>query len=162
MSDKKYYTPEMPEFHEGFEYEMKARFGDGTVKTQEQYDSAEWEKSTYDLGEYPYVNRTMTGKNSQNLPPAIRVKYLDREDIESFGFNKQYSDMSLMFTGDSGEYVKDIYTITFLHFNHDDTYHGKVSIWMGAMKKSQVRLFHGILKNKSQLKLILQWVGILK
>ena len=86
VKDNKYYTPKIEEFHVGFEYEIKATFGDGTVKTQQEYDDAEWQKQIYSLRSFPYVDRTMTGENSITIPPAIRVKYLDKEDIESFGF----------------------------------------------------------------------------
>jgi hypothetical protein len=82
-----YYTPKIEEFHEGFEYEEKNSFGDGTVKTIEQYNLAGWEKRIFGLGIYPYLNRTMTGRNSKNLPSSVRVKYLDRDDIESLGWS---------------------------------------------------------------------------
>lgn len=98
MSEEpKYYTPSIEEFHEGFEYEMKANFGDGTVKNQEQYDNAKWEKDVYTLRSFPYVDRTMNGNNPNNLPPALRVKYLDREDIESLGWNKSLNEDRLCY-----------------------------------------------------------------
>lgn len=83
---EKYYTPALNEFNVGFEYEMKSGFWDGTVKTLEQYNEAKWEKHTVIVGSLPYIERTISGRNSDNLPPAIRVKYLDEIDIESLGY----------------------------------------------------------------------------
>ena len=54
----KYYTPSIEEFHIGFEYEYKRRFMDGTVKTKEQFDNAEWLKNiSCTLNDLPYVER---------------------------------------------------------------------------------------------------------
>lgn len=53
-------------FKEGFEYEMKETFGDGTVKTQEDYDNAKWIKCTYTEDARPYIERMLQGKNMSN------------------------------------------------------------------------------------------------
>ena len=67
MKDK-YYTPEIEEFHVGFEYEVN-------------YGKDRWVKEG--LHYAPQVV-TLPYKNLEN----IRVKHLDREDIESLGFGK--------------------------------------------------------------------------
>lgn len=148
MEDK-YYIPSIREFHEGFEYEMKSTFGDGTVKTQSDYDKAKWIKQTYSLREFPYVDRTMSGKNSINLPPAIRVKYLDKEDIESLGW-KEDKD---------GWFRKANYQLLTMDFLH-------VTIYYIKYKQFGIRddgiLFDGNLKNKSELKRIMEQVKIVK
>lgn len=86
MGKEKYYTPSIEEFHVGFEYEAKERFGDGTVKTQEDFDNAEWIKLPMAECELPYIERMLNGRNAANGLCGVRVKYLDREDIESFKF----------------------------------------------------------------------------
>jgi hypothetical protein len=54
------------DFVEGFEYQMKSTFGDGTVKTKQQYDDAEWIDCVYYEGERPYIERMLNGKNAMN------------------------------------------------------------------------------------------------
>jgi len=65
MEKNKYYTPTIEEFHVGFEYELKTE--------------GEWVSQTLDI-DYS-LNRVAGG-----LANNTRVKHLDQEDIESFGF----------------------------------------------------------------------------
>ena len=80
----KYYTPEIEEFHVGFEYEVYDTLGDG------HYD---WFNDTY--FKLNMTNHKGDGGNNvwtmETLAKAIkdehvRVKHLDREDIESLGW----------------------------------------------------------------------------
>ena len=70
--ENKYYTPDISEFHIGFEYEWKPKDEDdyGYVKDkyciQDQFDEM-------------YINNEID----------FRVKYLTKEDIESLGFEQQ-------------------------------------------------------------------------
>lgn len=157
--ENRYYIPTIEEFHIGFEYEMKERFGDGTVKTQEDYNNANWTKLTINsLNEIVYINRTLTGINSNNLPSAIRVKCLDKEDIESLGF---------ICTGEAGNgYEKE-----FQKFNDDNTWYlletsfdNEVHIELEIDKEDgrtiNCILFIGTIKNKSELKTLLKQLRI--
>jgi hypothetical protein len=65
----KYYTPEIEEFHVGFEYE--------------QVMDAVWEKCEMHLLDLGRVNGRLS---------SLRVKHLDREDIKSLGF-KHYNGL---------------------------------------------------------------------
>ena len=79
--ENKYYKPTIEEFHVGFEYEYWDTLGDG------HYDWFE--------GTYYYMKQTDKPKNGGHVVWSIdslikaindleiRVKYLDREDIES-------------------------------------------------------------------------------
>lgn len=83
--ENKYYTPDISEFHIGFEYEWKPKDEDdyGYVKDkyciQDQFDEM-------------YINNEID----------FRVKYLTKEDIESLGFEQQ----SLQY-----QYKKDWYRL---------------------------------------------------
>ena len=81
MSEKsKYYTPTIEEFHVGFEYEV---FEDWDIEKEKT-----WHKQVYDiLKSNPERLEYVGGDMSK-----FRVKYLDKEDIESLGFefNKEY------------------------------------------------------------------------
>ena len=149
-----YYTPKIEEFHEGFEYEQKSSFGDGTVKTIEQYNLAEWQKRTYNLDTYPYLSRTMTGHNSNNLPSAVREKHLDRDDIESLGWKKRLGT-----------------SIEIYYLNWAEEEGNNKGIWLekkgemytilNAMTKINFMQFWGFIKNKSELKKLMQQLNIL-
>ena len=67
--ESKYYTPSIEEFYVGFEYEVN-------------YGENDWQKEC--LWAKPEVV-TLPYMNLEN----IRVKYLDKEDIESLGFEQE-------------------------------------------------------------------------
>lgn len=60
------------DFVEGFKYQMKSTFGDGTVKNQHDYDSAEWIDCVFYEGERPYIYRILNGKNAENGLMGLR------------------------------------------------------------------------------------------
>ena len=72
--DKNFYVPDLEEFHVGFEYEAQG------VITQ---NGPVWHKKTWNGS-----NRNNSTFNCVK-DGTIRVKHLDREDIESFGFTLQ-------------------------------------------------------------------------
>ena len=145
--ENKYYTPELEEFHVGFEYEY---FENGKWRSIEVYD-IDFEYDTKLLKEKRY-----------------RVKYLDQEDIESLGFSYEKT-MSLgslrksYWTGDD-KVVGRILT-------KED---GSMMCWNMAIhvfKNNHVKIeaqmsdaetytfFEGIIKNKSELKKLLKQIG---
>lgn len=82
--DIKYYTPSIEEFHVGFEYEAKPN------------DPLEWDKAL--VKTFPETPHNLGGRflfefiEDRLSINCIRVKYLDKEDIESLGFvqNKKF------------------------------------------------------------------------
>ena len=90
---KKYYTPEIEEFHVGFEYE-------------EQVEPGKWAWNTC----HPNTFEKLYDWDSMDmLKIRTRVKYLDQEDIESLGFIK-YTNNSV---GENINVVKTINSIEF-------------------------------------------------
>lgn len=160
MENEKYYMPSIEEFCVGFEYQSAQRFMDGTVKTKEDFDNAVWENNVfvnqYDL---PYVQRALSGRNAENGFCGIRVKYLDREDIESFGF---------MFNNESDEFNQVSYSliteykvkrgmIKFTHgINDTDSY-----ISAHVVGGIDSTIFLGKIKNKSEFRKTLQQLSII-
>ena len=141
----KYYTPEIEEFHVGFEYEEK---------------DIEWEKAvcgTYDAGDFDALGDVSREGN-------IRVKHLDREDIESIGLK----DVS--FNG------RDVWESDFKHKRYEShVAHVIVNldhctgdgVWVlvctGDTEVSYddwQTVFAGHIKNKSELKRILKQIGV--
>jgi hypothetical protein len=135
--EKKYYTPDISEFYVGFEYEL--------------FEDNSWcrriiEEPTRILMLYDYYN----------LQTEVRVKYLDKEDIESLGFRlvKDYSDQLEYQTQirefDSGEYWfeltqdKEEKFITISYWEETE---------LGSIEQI---VFQGLIKNKSELKKLLK------
>lgn len=155
--DKKYYTPSIEEFHMGFEYEYKNHDG-----TQRDLSKLEWNKSTVDsINDLAYIERGL------NTEDNTRVKYLDKEDIESSGFKY------------SGKAVDDWYVLeknlrlSSGHFFHefkiqhdrknsfineeDHCYNIKIYAFGAGIEDV---LFEGIIRNKSELVKLLKQLGI--
>ena len=153
--ENKYYTPDISEFYVGFEYEhchSSVRFVMLNFKTGDTSNIGEpkeiWEKSIFSGREYDIWKSSFkfddSLKNGQ-----IRVKYLDKEDIESLGFEHDQStkDGSYFYSGtlmtenqwciNLKDFIVDIYDIN---------------------GKSDFR-FNGFVKNKSELKQILKMIG---
>ena len=134
-NDGKYYTPTIEEFHVGFEYEVKKEdswfrcfYGQGSIvdlyyNYNDDFDSIDFNKET------------------------IRVKYLDKEDIKSLGYNFisetiTNGKLHLFFKTDRRTLtlVSD-YTVVITHYPYTVQ-------------------FHGTIKNKSELIKLLKQVSI--
>jgi hypothetical protein len=139
----KYYTPEIDEFHVGFECEIQSSWG-------------------MQKGIYPSILRedTLTGFQLQKIGETetlkkvisgIRVKYLDKKDIESLGFSyyKTHPGMEQM------EFDKGEYELTY-----DTNFKGKQWLRINLEGEGDVTLFSGSIKNKSELKKLLKQLNI--
>jgi hypothetical protein len=121
----KYYTPEIEEFHVGFEYQFRI----GSSWVDMVYTSAH-------------------GLEGRILTDLVRVKYLDREDIESLGFKylkKGWGDESLVFRLNKSVGYE-------LYFRGRGSCH--------ITNSNEKVLFDGTIKNKSELKKVLKMIGI--
>jgi len=127
--ENKYYTPKLNEFFDGFEYES--------------LDDIIWKKSVFDFRDLEVVDDEIREE-------IIRVKYLNREDIESFGF-KYDSDNFF-----EGFFNGLIYKILLVNEN----------VWIyfrqnvGNEKIIDKTSFFGKIKNKSELKKLMVQLGI--
>jgi hypothetical protein len=127
----KYYTPEIKEFHVGFECELI-----DNDKTHKWFPIKCREETLYDVQSSHY---------------NARVKYLDKEDIESLGFELDQK-------------TKDGYC--FIYGNMID---GDYMLWTEDFKKIELFnmmgtknevSFEGTIKNKSELIKLLKQLGI--
>ena len=134
--EHKYYTPTIEEFHVGFEHEEKS--------------SGLWTSQIYNEFS-PIINREVINEHDDRVDTielylkceAIRVKHLDREDIESLGFEHR--------GGKTFKYKKD--KGTWLLITDD----GMVDI---AFDGGDTK-FHGTINNKSELKRILKQINVI-
>ena len=137
---KKYYTPAMEAFHPGFEYEYQEEAnGEFKPKTHTYFTEEEihsWVGSCTDP--------TMI------VPIFYRVKFLDKEDIESFGYKLTSKDkeVNLIFNKDGG----DLYYNTKLN----------ALIIYRQSANFETCIFDGIVNNISELRIVLKQIGIIK
>jgi hypothetical protein len=133
----KYYTPEIEEFHVGFEYELYTLNG-----SPERI----WSKFEFKYAEDDYPDIDMLQYVQNRIKQGVcRVKCLSQEDIESLGFKKS-----------------NIRIISWI--NKDGI---GVQLWGGevllftkfGMYDREEQVFKGRIKNKSELKRVLQQIG---
>jgi len=153
MGGKGYYTPDISEFYVGFIFERQVGFSN--IETSEEYtggiveevDDSQWRKTITTINNYKVIGELLLETS------YIRVKYLDTSDIESLGFT--YDSNSKIYK--RGEYR--------LHINNEEDYVQrllKVSIWTSTSNPGYSDIiFYGVIKNKSELIIVLKQIGIL-
>jgi hypothetical protein len=135
--ESKYYTPEKWEFYEGFKYERV--FEDGRIQV-EYFD-------------HDGIN--CFDPNSGQVLDYIRVKALDREDIESLEWKceEEFKDGRMSFLGLFKSKRKGLLT------QHSIMY-VKSTNWCLIANEEDQTMFAGTIKNKSELKRILKQIGV--
>lgn len=134
---KKYYVPDITEFHIGFEYEYE--------DINEGGASMSWYKGILQPNEAYIIDQIHNDENRE-----YRVKYLDREDIESLGFSFKtvYGRYDLIFD------IENEYELIYTPSNN----------WLMISKYYDtgelIRSFYGVIKNKSELKKLLKQLNI--
>lgn len=131
---EKYYTPELEEFHIGFEYE--------TADIGDDWSIIGWDKVIF--------SKEINIYNISNFIPLQRVKYLDEQDVRdslkivlptsSYSENKRY--FTVQAPGSLGYWVDIVIDIRF---------GWKDVIIKGKRGDEEEYLFRGKIKNKSEL-----------
>ena len=188
--ESKYYTPDISEFHVGFEYEVfdskyeykVEKLSETKLKVlSDPITTTGWFKEAYEIDSFLYVEGSSDIKS--NIPSYIendkvRVKYLDREDIESLGFKEDQEYKSTVDESNSDWHydhgmksnngsLRLIYTnwriygssetgkIDYSKYNE----YSVVKIVKSVIDGEQFVAFVGFIKNKSELKQILKMIG---
>ncbi len=136
LDNKKFYVPQIEEFRVGFEYELK-------------WKNEDWIKEV--LSEASNLIRIRDIINQQS-EFQIRVKYLDKQDIEDLGFTET-------------NYLKNTdYTITFEKQHKDGK--AEITYWHSIhyieiyTAEDVDTQFQGYCKNKSELITLLKQLNI--
>lgn len=167
FKDEKYYTPSTYEMHPGFEFELLTRkYYEARIEGDPEYKDV-WNKVQFKASS-PAMDLWEGQAKKQNVDvlvllgmehskmlnktgvPRTRVKYLDKEDIESLGW--EYDDMYR--DGGTTIFVKNDYTLENYNSNKA-TSSNKVLI-----RDSKKVVFDGDVKNKSELVKVLQMIGV--
>lgn len=156
--ENKYYTPTIEEFHVGFECEIQSSYG---------WQKDEWPK-VLSLDSLTFQDLINNGFIVATKKAGIRVKYLDKEDIESLGWvlTSQYADP------DNRKYWWEIGKL----IPHAKEMWHSLGNWKyrlsigdnnrihidgrNIMNGGQRVIFNGIIKNKSELKKLMKQLNI--
>jgi hypothetical protein len=166
----KYYTPNIEEFHVGFRYEYAEwwqrdiTFVDYHTRTEESRLMWEERKIKSNYTSDGFFKRTVTvddlselkqrGTDAQQtfekivaglkeVTPSVRVKYLDKEDIEELGW----------------ELVEENKITSYYKLNHHQLEHSGRDIKI--TKLYEYIRFIGMCKNYNELKKIMEWTEII-
>lgn len=172
MSEERYYTPTIDEFYVGFEYQIEDLNDDAVSHT--------WRDQVFDGEE------TRTYFVEELGRKEMRVKYLDKDDIQSLGFDKfnytynkeknlqaiedeNYSHWHRFFESSDADKPAEL-VLNLQTINPNKAY---VYIWWETpeeltvlvntannMKYTSDFIFRGFIKNKSELKKLLKQLGI--
>lgn len=148
-----YYTPTIEEFHVGFEYEVK-----WNEEKVIPYTFPNYPRAGIDWG--PIKDRIAIIENLLSSKDKVRVKYLDKEDIESLGF--EYQD-GKMIKGYSDNFIYKPnnnlqYNLTYVYAKNILRIHVEDLVYF---EESYNYLYQGTIKNKSELNKLLKMLGIL-
>lgn len=133
--NNKYYTPAIEEFHIGFEFEYKSKNDD-------------WDKIDYDNWMHPREDKYLKHCTESELLRSfnfidqcikrneLRVKYLDGEDISNSNWIDGYLGI-----------------IEILEYRNTGTV-------LKITNRDGIVVFYGVIKNKSELKRLLQQLNI--
>ncbi len=146
MTKTTYYTPSIEEFHVDFEYERNV---------SSSIEHEKWEKIDDFSNAYEYEDDPLYGVIKDLENENIRVKYLDKKDIESCGFTFYHRNDKSYWGGTCFTYIKgnDVGNL-FLYCIPNKN---KVVIRQ-ELEQGENQLFDGHIKNINELKIILKQI----
>jgi hypothetical protein len=151
MEQNKFYIPDISEFYVGFEYEFQEQF---MVDDRSETD---WRKEKIEFSGYiQYIDEYLE-------EDRIRVKYLDKEDIESLGFKSIDPNPLNLFNLNKYNYNITTYKIvTSGRIGENGFPEEEIKEEGFVIYKSYLGsvLFKGNIKNKSELIKILKMIGV--
>lgn len=151
MKDK-YYTPTKEEFYIGFEYEVLQKAPEPNSPTSLHFTFLpELTEDTWFKYKYP---DPFLGYNLDKLFKVndIRVKYLDKDDIEDLGF-KHLGDNNFLLRNDNCDWSR-------IEMQLDEK-NTNIEIGNCMSYEDYMCFFNGSIKNKSELKVLLKQLNIL-
>lgn len=149
--ENKYYTPTIEEFHVGFEYEIGKY-----TKVEDNSDDITYHKFTFpDLPRIGIDYNTRDPFEKLKSFKYLRVKYLDREDIESLGFRREFDKFRPVDIF-CGHLPNDSEAISHVSYNFDS----KILFIQNNQYEDNSTIFLGTVKNKSELKQLLKQLKV--
>lgn len=151
--EEKYYTPSIEEFHVGFEYEI---YSEGLFEDSIE-DFCGWYSYKFQQG-----NCFRDFEDIKLNLQQIRVKYLDKSDIESLGWKEAEETKEILQR--FGRYTVFECANIFLTVYSDNMI--SIVVNTGKVKLTPNEpmdlacIFNGTIKNKNELKTLMKQLGI--
>lgn len=164
--ENKYYTPEIEEFCEGFQYEKRVNAIGEKVEAYFAVDGKIVKVPDYVCTEEDWAGKEFSLSNSKEQDieklleeGRLRVEYLDRKDIESLGFKFSGKAIDMWFVKEGSFEIGGwtFYQIN-LQYDLDDK---RLCIYVVDSDETYP-LFKGTVKNKFELKRVLKMLNILE
>lgn len=130
--ENKFYTPELSEFHIGFEFQKLEIVSKGSFLEED------WVQNKCEADDFIQISRDFTEKTIYTKDD-YRVKHLDREDIESLGWKYKKDDLGFF------DFCKGNNRLQFFPEKEKN-----ISIFLNSYT----------IKNKSELRKIMQMLNI--
>jgi hypothetical protein len=144
-TEAKYYTPTLEEVYVGFELEWRS-----------DVRGEPWNKQVCDVDLISiFYDAYEHSDIEEPFDEQFRVKYLNTEDIESFGFVCILDDIRIQHYRRGNFILKTDYDLG-SYINEDFNLY---SIVYNPYESQYNDVFSGIIKNKSELKKVLQMIG---
>jgi len=146
MAQTKYYTPAIEEFHVGFEYEQKCS---DSMKPNKENGDTDWAICIHKGG--VSIDSIM----AHVYKYEVRVKFLDQEDIENLGFELKRTTGNYQF-----HYELDKNSYILLNLTHvlSSNIIRITKESKHTFEEHENYLFNGIIRNKSELKVLLKTI----
>ncbi len=146
--ENKYYVPELWEFRVGFEYEYRTNLLDTVLNStfmDREYEKTEFENLGYSeidiMPEFNTIKYLLENPDDEN---SVRVKHLDKLDILTLGWRFLASIDG------------DIFNIK----GHTLKFHSQDNLVSIVNDSLVFSAFHGTIKNISELRMIMNMIGI--
>lgn len=156
--ESNYYTPDIDEFYEGFEFE-------GLVS---EPGHQSWSQVEFRLSDYQHVQDALGIHSYPNAYyDEVRVRCLDEDDLKELGFEYQHADKDgrtyNCYKLNKSVVVANIrpwYNECELYIHHYYNWDNAFTIYLSYRKDYRV-VFDGVLKNKSELIKTLKAIGVI-
>lgn len=157
MEETKYYVPDIKEFCVGFQFESLESTGSGK-------ENVEWKKLEWYIKDNENHNTQFSDFSDLEtylIDKSIRCKHLDQQDILDLGWelrNVRTSPLDILITS----YQININDVDWKMYVHSDGYVRIQEVFDLDEDRIFKTAFHGKMKNKSLLKMIMEMVGIIE
>lgn len=142
--DSHFYVPEISEFHVGFEYQVLDENGYHKVTLTDSMLSQNLQFRSRSVNFFQYIKEEIDKQK-------IKIKYLDKEDIESLGWKESPRGYRFDFKTKDDDFQ--------LYFD-DRIFSEELGVGITIYDWNSEVIFTGYVKNKSELKKLLQQLNI--
>lgn len=152
-TNNKYYTPSIEEIHPGLEFELTP-----FIAMHKVNENSIWHKIIWCVNDNTGIGTLQRCCETDH----IRIKYLDKEDIEELNFHENNTEKKIWYGDGIFQSSRIIGPLKYLLEYFYDEHHLIIHIHNNeTMSKNELhQIFNGHIKNKSELKVLFQQLNI--